>query len=271
MLGIYDCSPLDWGGYPDQVNTVLGSLITSWAGGRLDPFTQVPSWHGGMDLVPKAPFRKPLYAVVRGKIIQAWDTGGGGWWSRLEASNSPDVFGYGHADGYVVPSLNGRVVEAGTIIGYLGTSGRSTGYHLHFSHKANARANWGDPYPALLRTQRANRYPSSYVHPGVDPVNPPVIPAIPTNPTWKELLDMGVIASVNKGPQFILEPGAKVHVVATDGERDFRIMTLTNPRHPLGGDWAEFESSNPNHAGAVKFYNDHIKPKLDAQDFTIFA
>lgn len=199
MLETYECSPLDHGGYPNQINTVLGSLITSWAGGRPDPFTGRPSFHSGLDLVPKNPFRKPLYAVVRGRISQSWDTSGGGWWTRLESVSTPDQFGYGHADGYFIPSLNGRIVEAGQVIAYLGTSGRSTGNHLHFSHKANARSNWGDPYPALLRTQLANRYPGTPAN-----INP-FTPLIPSTDTGEDEMTVRILIDETDGAVYQTE------------------------------------------------------------------
>lgn len=173
MLEVYDCFPTEWGGYPDQANTVGGDLITSFAGGRPDPITGAPSWHSALDLITKFA-NALLFSVVPMRIYQSWDPGGGGWWSRGEATKTLDVFGYGHATGSVPYGSFawGEKIEAGVPIAIMGTSGHSTGVHVHFAQKASSSAGWGDPYPSLLRTAQAGRYP------GAPP--PDTKPPIPT-------------------------------------------------------------------------------------------
>lgn len=237
MLDIYQCMPMEWGGFPDQINTVGGLLVTSTAGGRPDPITGQPGWHGGEDLVPKLSISTILYAVVTGRLFQSWDIGGGGNWSRLEAVNSPDVFGYGHAASSLINKLQpygtftyGQVVEAGTPIAIIGTSGHSTGIHLHFAHKASAGSAWGDPHPALLRTARANLYPGS-ARP--EPAPPTTTPKPPEEeeeeddmpkaprPCYQSNTD-GAVFGVN----------AKGELVYAGGPDSVQKLTTPNQGHP---------------------------------------
>lgn len=107
------------------------------------------------------------------------------------------------------------------------------------------------------------------------PVENPDVLVIPTNPKneadYLEAMMSGCITSVNDGPQFFLD-GGSIHVVGTDGERDFRIITQANPRPVFGGDWLELKSDNDNAAvkNAIKFYDEKVKPRLESNDFTIF-
>lgn len=144
-LGSIDVFPLPRGPAPDQLGTVGGWWITSYFGGRPNPFTGSPSWHGGMDLA--APKMTPMYAVKPGRIFQAWDPGGGGNWTRLQCDDG-DMFGYGHAD-HFAPGANGRHVEAGEIIAYVNSTGASTGNHLHFAYQPYGLGRYGDPYDCL--------------------------------------------------------------------------------------------------------------------------
>lgn len=266
MLSIYDCFPMDHGGYPDQSNTVGGSLITSWAGGRPNPFTGRPSWHGGMDLVPQNPYRRPLRAVVRGRVWQAWDPGGGGNWTRLEATGSSAVFGYGHADGYAVPSLNGKIVEPGTIIAYLGTTGASTGFHLHFAERSTPGSAWGDPYAGLLRTAQAGRFAGQTPNPEPQPEPEDPHTEFPPNTTitLKELYDMGCVFAVDSGPQVTLNTATQsLNHVPGEGRRKLLLFTMNVQRHPLAGEeWVHLDWNNPQHQAACDDYYENWMPTL---------
>lgn len=145
MSGI-DVFPLSRGPNADKLGYVGGWLITSYFGGRPNPFTGVPSNHGGMDL--GAPTGTPMYAVKSGIIYQAWDPGGGGNWTRLQCDDG-DMFGYGHASSYA-PGGSGRRVKAGDLIAYVGSTGASTGAHLHFAYQPKGVYGYRDPYDLLM-------------------------------------------------------------------------------------------------------------------------
>jgi murein DD-endopeptidase MepM/ murein hydrolase activator NlpD len=110
--------------------------ISSPYGYREDPFTGAWVGHNGVDLA--APKGTPIYATRAGLVTYAgYQHNGAGYYVWI---NHGDGFRsiYMHMTHYIVE--NGQHVEAGEIIGYVGTSGRSTGYHLHFGLK------YGDNY-----------------------------------------------------------------------------------------------------------------------------
>ena len=146
MNGSIDVFPLSHGPNGDALGYVGGWRITSYFGGRPDPFTGRASNHGGMDLA--APSGTPMYAVKPGVIYQAWDPGGGGNWTRLQCDDG-DMFGYGHASSYA-PGASVRRVAAGDLIAYVGSTGASTGAHLHFAYQPKGVYGYRDPYDLLM-------------------------------------------------------------------------------------------------------------------------
>jgi murein DD-endopeptidase MepM/ murein hydrolase activator NlpD len=84
--------------------------------------------HNGVDLA--GPYGTPIYATRAGVVTTAsYEEGGAGWYVYI---NHGDGYGsiYMHMTGYTV--YWGQQVQQGDIIGYLGSSGGSTGPHLHF-------------------------------------------------------------------------------------------------------------------------------------------
>lgn len=182
--GTIDVFPLPRGMLSDGTGTVGGWWISSYFGGRPNPFTGVPSWHGGMDLV--APKLTPMHAVKAGRILQSWDPSGGGNWTRLECDDG-DVFGYGHAD-HFAPGVNGRHVQAGDVVAFVDSTGASTGHHLHFAYQPAGWARYGDPFDLLANCRRfAGDPPAVTVTPPSNPT--PAEPLYP-EPTPQEILTM---------------------------------------------------------------------------------
>lgn len=136
---------------------------TSPFGTRTDPLGRGVGFHGGVDLA--APHGTPIYAVVDGLLNQAWDPGGGGNWTNLWADDG-SRYGYGHAAAFYDPdgagpatSMNGRRVTAGQVIAYVGTTGGSTGDHLHFAWDApGPPSSYVDPEPLLREAENAGRF-----------------------------------------------------------------------------------------------------------------
>lgn len=120
-------------------------------------------FHAGVDLA--APQGTPIYAPVSGLLNQAWDLSGGGNWTNLWADDGTR-FGFGHAVAYYDPdgagpatSLNGYRVTAGQVIAYVGTTGYSSGPHLHFAYDApGPPSNYVDPTLLLRDAEHNNRF-----------------------------------------------------------------------------------------------------------------
>ena len=109
--------------------------IASPFGRRVDPITGEPGvWHGGVDLVSED---KNVCSVVGGRVIQSRmvdpETGDRTWeWGNYIAVAGDDGFCvyYCHLERRLVEA--GVRVAEGQVIGIEGSTGRSTGLHLHF-------------------------------------------------------------------------------------------------------------------------------------------
>ena len=102
--------------------------ISSLFGGRYHPLTGKWTTHYGIDMAANT--GTPIYATRSGKVtVASYQEGGAGWYVYI---NHGDGYGsiYMHMTHYIVKA--GQYVEAGEIIGYVGSSGGSTGAHLHF-------------------------------------------------------------------------------------------------------------------------------------------
>lgn len=109
--------------------------ITSNFGYRRDPFNGRAARHPGIDF--RGPLGSPIYAAAPGKVIYAGWRGGYGRLVEVRHDNGL-VTRYAHLRR--IDAKVGDVVEAGETIGGLGSSGRSTGPHLHFEVRINDRA-----------------------------------------------------------------------------------------------------------------------------------
>lgn len=103
-------------------------MITSSYGGRTDPFTGDYSFHNGVDLA--CYLGTEVYASKSGTVTTAasyWP------WGEHVVVNHGDGFStlYAHMTHFVVSE--GEYVQQGQLIGYVGSTGRSTGPHLHFT------------------------------------------------------------------------------------------------------------------------------------------
>jgi murein DD-endopeptidase MepM/ murein hydrolase activator NlpD len=101
--------------------------ITSPYGARRHPILGYVRMHAGIDF--GAPYGSPIYAVADGTVTFAGRHGGHGNYVRLKHGGGLDT-GYGHMSRIAVAS--GSRVRAGQVIGYVGSTGLSTGPHLHF-------------------------------------------------------------------------------------------------------------------------------------------
>ena len=108
--------------------------ITSRFGIRIDPLLHVRALHTGIDF--KAPYGSAVLATASGKVDMAgWD---GGYGRIVEIDH-----GFGVKTRFAhlkkVRVKRGQYVKRGEVVGYLGNTGRSTGFHLHYETRVNGR------------------------------------------------------------------------------------------------------------------------------------
>jgi murein DD-endopeptidase MepM/ murein hydrolase activator NlpD len=101
--------------------------ITSSFGERQDPFNGEGAFHAGIDI--STSFGQAVRATADGVVITAGLTSGYGREIMVDHGHGIQTL-YGHLSGFAVST--GEQVKRGQIIGYVGTSGRSTGPHLHY-------------------------------------------------------------------------------------------------------------------------------------------
>jgi murein DD-endopeptidase MepM/ murein hydrolase activator NlpD len=108
--------------------------LTGTFGGRSDPFTGEPGFHQGLDISTEK--GQPVYATANGEVVSAAYTGDYGNLIQLDHG-----FGlttrYGHLSKFAVKP--GQRVIRGDVIGYVGSTGRSTGAHVHYEILANGK------------------------------------------------------------------------------------------------------------------------------------
>ncbi len=110
------------------VEPVPDARLTSGWGWRTNPVLHRPEFHKGVDFA--APMGTPIRAVADGRIdFVGWH----GYYGRMvEVRHAPDVrTRYGHMARYARGLHDGEFVRAGQVIGYVGSSGLSTGPHLY--------------------------------------------------------------------------------------------------------------------------------------------
>ncbi|MDA9026549.1 M23 family metallopeptidase [Flavobacteriaceae bacterium] len=128
--------------------------MASGYGYRSDPFTKVRKFHYGMDFT--APRGTPVYASGDGVVKRA-DGRASGYGNHIRIDHGYDYVSlYAHLYKYNVNV--GQKVRRGDLIGYVGSSGRSVGPHLHYEvFKDNIRINPLNFYYGNLSTEEFNR------------------------------------------------------------------------------------------------------------------
>ena len=134
--------------------------FTSGFGVRADPFHAGAAMHPGIDLA--GAYGTPIYATADGTVIRAgWNSGGYGNMVELDHGRGI-VTRYGHMSAVLVHA--GDRVTRGEQIGRMGSTGRSTGNHLHYEVRIDGRPV--NPIPFMKSTdyviamqKRANSAP----------------------------------------------------------------------------------------------------------------
>ncbi len=116
----------------------IPAAITSIFGWRIHPITGQYRFHSGTDL--GAPEGTPVLAAVSGQVVTADFLGGYGLTVVLQHQKGQDESLYAHlSEIFVKP---GDMVEQGNVIGRVGSTGNSTGPHLHFEWRHLTSNGW---------------------------------------------------------------------------------------------------------------------------------
>jgi murein DD-endopeptidase MepM/ murein hydrolase activator NlpD len=110
-----------------SINPVEVMRMTSQYGYRSDPFQGRRKNHKGLDIA--GPIGTPIYATADGIVGRAQWVSGYGKYIEVEHGNAIQTR-YGHLSAMNV--MSGQRVKQGDIIGFMGSTGRSTGSHLHY-------------------------------------------------------------------------------------------------------------------------------------------
>ena len=108
--------------------------ITSSYGYRVDPILKKPGFHAGVDM--RGEEGSPVVATGAGKITHAGKKGGYGLMVEVTHGDGLKTR-YAHLSGITV--TRGQIVTAGETIGKVGSTGRSTGPHLHYETVRNGK------------------------------------------------------------------------------------------------------------------------------------
>ena len=119
-------------GFCSPIGAGWESVVTSEFGYRSDPFTGETRGHTGMDLA--VPTGTPIRAALPGTITVSQYSSSYGYYVMIDHGNGLSTL-YGHNSQLLAQV--GQTVEAGDIISLSGSTGRSTGPHLHFEVRAN--------------------------------------------------------------------------------------------------------------------------------------
>lgn len=121
--------------------------LTSRVGTRQDPITGGRDFHPGLDI--SADHGSPVYATADGTVMQAESQSGYGNLVVVDHGYGLESR-YGHLSRYKVRT--GEKVKRGDVLGYVGSTGRSTGSHLHYEVRVNGRLL--NPLQLLLNYRR---------------------------------------------------------------------------------------------------------------------
>ena len=113
-------------GFCSPIGSGWESRVTSEFGNRIDPITGKRKGHTGMDLA--VPTGTPIRAALPGTVtVSKYNAGGYGYYVCIDHGNGLVTL-YGHCS---------QLLEVGDIIALSGSTGRSTGPHLHFEVRVN--------------------------------------------------------------------------------------------------------------------------------------
>lgn len=139
-----------------QVIPAAGTQISSGFGYRSDPFAGTPAFHAGLDF--KGPMGAPIFAAAAGKVAFVGRRPGYGNCVEVDHGNGL-LTRYAHMSAFSAKA--GQAVRTGQLIGAVGSTGRSTGPHLHFEVRLHGQPVNPRPFlevaPNVLEEARLHR------------------------------------------------------------------------------------------------------------------
>ncbi|MDO9561050.1 MAG: M23 family metallopeptidase [Bradyrhizobium sp.] len=112
------------------------AIMRSGFGGRRHPILGYVKMHTGVDW--SAPYGTPIFASGNGVVERVGWEGGYGKYVRLKHNNGYET-AYGHMSAYAKGMEPGKRVRQGQVIGFVGSTGMSTGAHVHYEILVNGR------------------------------------------------------------------------------------------------------------------------------------
>lgn len=121
------------------------------------PFWEQPRNHRGLDIATAySAGNAPLYSMCNGTIIyNGYDSGGYGWYIIMKDSTTNMGFLYGHMSQQSTLPV-GSIITIGQLVGYEGTTGSSTGIHLHLEMQDLTNHGWVYQAPREYYTNPAD-------------------------------------------------------------------------------------------------------------------
>ncbi|HEU0151093.1 MAG TPA: M23 family metallopeptidase [Bradyrhizobium sp.] len=115
---------------------VNSAIMRSGFGGRRHPILGFVKMHTGVDWA--TPYGTPIFASGNGVIEKAGLEGGYGKYIRIKHNNGYET-AYGHMSAFAKGMEAGKRVRQGQVIGFVGSTGQSTGPHVHYEILVNGR------------------------------------------------------------------------------------------------------------------------------------
>lgn len=176
------------------------NIVSSSYGNRTNPVTGQQQLHGGIDIKGQA--GDPIYSTGKGKAFIGKPNSGFGTWVIVDHGNGLQTY-YGHMSSHLI--TDGEAVEAGKLIGRVGSTGISTGPHLHYQIMKDGKPV--DPEnnnPSQLKDYSFAKYgvlaipePASQSSPATPSSTSPTNLSSPTQSSNSSLLD--IIAGAESG------------------------------------------------------------------------
>jgi murein DD-endopeptidase MepM/ murein hydrolase activator NlpD len=115
---------------------VNNAIMRSGFGARRHPILGYVKMHTGVDWA--SPYGTPIFASGNGVVERVGWEGGYGKYVRIQHNNGYET-AYGHMSAYAKGMEPGKRVRQGQVIGFVGSTGRSTGAHVHYEILINGR------------------------------------------------------------------------------------------------------------------------------------